>query len=443
MHRRAQEKAATGRVAASQMMLFCASVLLSITTSTSAFVVPAKTTRGTAPSTTTTTSRVVLQQALHPHEESQARRRATIALFALQSSDWALETTSSPPVFFPLPFEPETTTPQQQQQQLPLWQLAAAGSLATFLGDACVHPVDCLKTLLQSSDPATASNMGQAAAHLWHTAGWAGFYHGFWTYAGTDAAGGALKFAVWELWKRQFQQQQHLLLLMLGAGLAFMASSLVIVPGELIKQNLQVEHYASLAQALDGIWTQDGLPGFYAGYDGVCFRELPYTMLELGLYEVFKSSNNQKTTTTTQQQQQTTTMQQQQQPSNAQQHHDSNSNNNNNDSSTTREIASAAATGAVAAVLTTPFDTIKTKLMVDAEYAHSSFVECWISTIGSGGGVAALFAGVEARVAWLVPFVCIYMPLYDAFKKRLVQRQQQEERLESQRRVVGGESSSW
>lgn len=125
-----------------------------------------------------------------------------------------------------------SSSPSIQAVQLPLYQLMAAGSCATVLADMSMHPMDCIKTL-QQSDTGAGLSLVTAAQYLWTSSGVAGFYHGFLTYATTDAAGGALKFAVWEVWKQKtVDKQPAFAYLWAGAALAFLASSVLIVPGE-------------------------------------------------------------------------------------------------------------------------------------------------------------------------------------------------------------------
>jgi hypothetical protein len=71
-------------------------------------------------------------------------------------------------------------------------------------------------------------------------------------------------------------------------------------------------HYDGLYETVSAIHasTDDGISAFFLGYEGVLYRDIPYTMLELGLYELFKTvlmtNNNEEddvnspdTTTTT------------------------------------------------------------------------------------------------------------------------------------------------
>lgn len=184
---------------------------------------------------------------------------------------------------------------EDEDDELPLIQLALAGSIASWIADVSMHPIDCIKTV-QQSDSGIDLTFVQAIMQLWHAGGILAFYQGFLTYANADAVGGALKFSVWELWKNNPRVKELFtpvpwLQLWFGAALAFVASSVLIVPGELIKQQLQMGHYDNLYETVSAIHasTDDGISAFFLGYEGVLYRDVPYTMLELGLYEVFKT----------------------------------------------------------------------------------------------------------------------------------------------------------
>lgn len=312
--------------------------------------------------------------------------------------------------------EDENGNGEYDNINLPLFQLAAAGSIATVLGDAGMHPVDCVKTLQQSALGIDMSVL-QAINYLWTTAGVAGFYHGLMTYLASDAVGGALKFAIWEIWKQKTKDwEQRNAALLIGAALAFVGSSIVIVPGEFLKQQLQMSYYENLHQAASNIYATSGFGGFFVGYEGVLYRDIPYTMLELGLYEVLKSwisdfhSQSPKLPPST-----------------------------NGDKcekeapiiENWEEILAAAITGGTTAFLTTPLDTIKTKMMVDPDWGMgSSFVDCLLSTVHQHGW-QAVFAGALARVSWILPFTAIYLPLYDYLKRQLWKNYIMQQQLQS------------
>lgn len=357
------------------------------------------------------------------HHSTSRQRTATIALHASSSSrpdssKLSVSTSSSSTDdivdLTPLAFgtAPETVHPRLESGtdeanhgensltnigELPLHELALAGSITTLIADISMHPIDCIKTV-QQSDSGLDFSFVQAAAYLWETSGVMGFYHGFLLYALADGTGGALKFAVWELWKRSSENWSvpTWISLWAGAGLAFVASSIFIVPGELIKQQLQMSHYDGLIEAVTGIYATHGWPGFFVGYEGVLYRDIPYTMLELGLYEVFKQFLDARRSP-------------------------------NEQSNTFEQIMAAAVTGGITAFVTTPIDVVKTKLMVDTEYLDASFLQCMIASIQNHGW-HSVFAGVWARIGWILPFTAIYLPTYDALKSQLWKRHLQNQR---------------
>ena len=109
-----------------------------------------------------------------------------------------------------------------------------------------------------------------------------------------------------------------------------LASSLTLVPGEVIKIRLQSGIFSSISGCMADILKKDGIRGFYAGYGATLVRDVPFTMLELGIYENLKSLFRfiKNLTTLTPQE----------------------------------ELTAAAITGGVASFITTPLDLIKTKV---------------------------------------------------------------------------------
>lgn len=93
------------------------------------------------------------------------------------------------------------------------------------------------------------------------------------------------------------------------------------------------------------------------------------------------------------------------------------------------EIVAAAVTGGITGYLTNPLDMIKTKLMVDGPL-YSGFFDCVRKTVKING-VSSLFQGGAARVAWLMPFTAIYLPLYDILKRKMEETPLKEPKISS------------
>ena len=133
----------------------------------------------------------------------------------------------------------------------------------------------------------------------------------------------------------------------------------------------------------------EGIGGLFSGYYATLVRDVPYTMLELGLYENIKTfiRKFRKTETLTQ----------------------------------TEELTAAAITGGITGFLTTPLDLIKTRLMIQSSTGgqYTGIVDA-LNSIYQSGGIEALFTGSAARVAWLLPFTTIYLGVYEVTKRKIL-----------------------
>jgi hypothetical protein len=102
-----------------------------------------------------------------------------------------------------------------------------------------LHPVDTVKTI-QQLDGAT---MAGAARSIVKKSGPLGLYAGVGPYVTLDALSGCVKFAAYEACNRWAQanlrEDQLPAARFVSAGIAFMACSVVLVPGELLKLQLQ------------------------------------------------------------------------------------------------------------------------------------------------------------------------------------------------------------
>ena len=103
----------------------------------------------------------------------------------------------------------------------------------------------------------------------------------------------AIKFATFEISKlfceKNLPLKYHSMAQFACAAGAFLACSIVLVPGEVLKVRMQAGTVTSLSMGIKSIFKQDGLSGFFAGYGATLLRDVPYTMLELGIYENLKS----------------------------------------------------------------------------------------------------------------------------------------------------------
>lgn len=80
------------------------------------------------------------------------------------------------------------------KRELSTVDLAIAGAIAAIVGDASLHPIDCIKTV-QQSNIGYGTNMIVASKYIFNTFGLWGFYYGLAPYLVGDSIGSAVKFA--------------------------------------------------------------------------------------------------------------------------------------------------------------------------------------------------------------------------------------------------------
>ena len=255
-----------------------------------------------------------------------------------------------------------------------------AGLVATALSEFILTPLDAIKTLQQE----TALQLGVVAAaqRLFGRSGVRGLFAGGGEFLAFNALGGGIKFGVYErcLAKLRTVSRSGGAVVLLGtyvaAALSFFASSLVMVPGELIKMRLQIGRYTSLGHGVASIYASAGLLGFYEGFWAVCLREIPYTMLELGLYETMQAFARRARAKT--------------------------------ELNAVEKAVCATVTGTATGWLTNPLDLVKTRLMAGSR--DGGLVACFRSVQEEGG----LFKGAGARATSMLISFPIYFALYDA-----------------------------
>lgn len=71
---------------------------------------------------------------------------------------------------------------------------------------------------------------------------------------------------------------------------ASLLSSLLVVPNEAIRQNVQAHTYPSTLLAFKGILKERGVGGFYRGYRYSLMRDVPFDSLQFTLYQVARNS---------------------------------------------------------------------------------------------------------------------------------------------------------
>lgn len=275
---------------------------------------------------------------------------------------------------------------------LSLWELCVCGAFASAFADFVMHPIDTIKVFQQTSKVATT--ILSATSQIWKSGGIIGFYPGVLPYVFADSISGSIKFAVFEFAKTfseyRLNPKYYPISRFVCAAIAMLACSIALVPGEVIKTRLQSGAYGSFSQMLTTTLSEGGISGLFTGYAATMIRDIPYTMLELGLYENIKSFIR--------------------------------STKNKQDLDSNEELLAAAITGGITAFVTTPLDLVKTRLMVQStgSVVYGGVLDA-LHSIYSQGGISALFVGSSARIAWLLPFTTLYLGMYEYSKRKIIE----------------------
>ncbi|XP_049936720.1 uncharacterized protein LOC116265462 isoform X2 [Nymphaea colorata] len=212
---------------------------------------------------------------------------------------------------------------------------ALAGALAGIFVSLWLHPVDTVKTVIQSRRMDQKS-ISHVLGTILSEKGLMGLYRGIGSNLVTSAPISAVytftyeavKGAVVPLLPKEYHSFAHCT----AGGCASIATSFIFTPSERIKQQMQVgSRYGNCWNALIGIIQKGGLSSLYAGWGAVLCRNIPHSIIKFYTYESLKqwaSSSSQ----------------------NCLQH------------STLQTLICGGLAGSTAALFTTPFDVIKTRL---------------------------------------------------------------------------------
>jgi len=162
------------------------------------------------------------------------------------------------------------------------------------------------------------------------------------------------------------------------------------VPTEVIKTRSQTSSYGALTNpslaTAKLVWKADGLKGFYRGFGTTVMREIPFASLQFPMYEFFKYRLSYLL------------------------YHKP---------SSLRPFEASlcgSAAGGIAAVLTTPLDVLKTRVMLDLrDPSHPGYLSPLgrLRQIYFSEGIPALFAGVVPRTLWISAGGAVFLGMYE------------------------------
>lgn len=277
-----------------------------------------------------------------------------------------------------------------------------AGAAAAGAAVTAMHPLDTVKTVVQAAGSKSKGALGALGVVL-RTGGVPALYKGLPISLSGQIPAGAIKFAAFETFT-QFarklvpDQAGSAVVDFTCAALAFACCSVVLVPSELMKQRMQAGMYPNLWTGARTILKKEGPGAFYTGYNATMVRDVPYTMLEFGLYSQFKKIIRAVL--------------------------------KRKELTPSEEIVIGGVAGGCTGWLTTPLDLAKTRIMTQAKAStagatkYKGILDVLVQ-VGKEEGIGGLFKGSMARVVWLVPFTALYFGVHEASKRALLERKVQ------------------
>ncbi|KAK4741212.1 hypothetical protein SAY87_024800 [Trapa incisa] len=271
---------------------------------------------------------------------------------------------------------------------------AFAGAFAGIFVSLCLHPVDTIKTIIQSCR-AEERSLCYIGRSIISERGLTGLYRGISSNVASSAPISAIytftyesvKSALLPLFPREFYSVAHCL----AGGCASIATSFIFTPSEHIKQQLQVgSHYQNCWQALVGIMRTGGLPSLYAGWGAVLCRNIPHSVIKFYMYENLKHWMLSSVQCA-----------------------------GSGQPSTLQTLVCGGIAGSTAALFTTPFDVVKTRLQTQKPGSVCKYDGVFhaLQEISSQEGLRGLYRGLTPRLLMYITQGALFFASYEFFKR--------------------------
>ncbi|KAH7834580.1 hypothetical protein Vadar_017549 [Vaccinium darrowii] len=171
---------------------------------------------------------------------------------------------------------------------------AAAGGIAGAFTYVCLHPLDTVKTKLQTKGASEIySSALDAVVKTFQSKGILGFYSGVSAVIIGSTASSAVYFGTCEFGKSVLSKLPNypsVLIPPTAGAMGNIVSSAIMVPKELITQRMQAGAKGRSWEVLLRILERDGVLGLYAGYSATLLRNLPAGVLSYSSFEYLKAA---------------------------------------------------------------------------------------------------------------------------------------------------------
>ncbi|KAL9995719.1 putative mitochondrial carrier protein [Helianthus debilis subsp. tardiflorus] len=261
---------------------------------------------------------------------------------------------------------------------------ALAGGLACALSTSVMHPIDTIKTRVQAS----TLSFPQMIAKL-PELGFRGVYRGSVPAIIGQFSSHGLRTGIFEASKIVLINVAPTLPDLQVQSVASFCSTVlgtaVRIPCEVLKQRLQAGIFNNVGEAIICTWQQDGPTGFFRGTGATLCREVPFYVAGMGLYGESKKVVQQAL---------------------------------GRELEPWETIAVGAISGGLAAVTTTPFDVMKTRMMTAPPGRPVSMSMIALSILRHEGPLG-LFKGAIPRFFWIAPLGAMNFAGYELMKNAM------------------------
>lgn len=269
----------------------------------------------------------------------------------------------------PLNMPKSTSTAQTVGSSLSFTEKMCAGAIARGVAQTVLHPVDVVRTRLQARGVSQSFRPSV-------------FIKGVIPQISLAIPAGAIQFVAFEAAKEQLarllpdERLSQTRALLAGAFGALAAASCRI-PQEVLKQRIQADIYPNIGAALRGTLA-NGPAGLYTGWLATISRDVPWNALSFMFHaqgkRIFSDIKGRAP-------------------------------------APDENLAIAGTAGAVAAIIMTPIDVVKTRIMTSKVAAG---IIPTLQTILREEGAATLMKGVIPRILFLAPLAGITFSVYEA-----------------------------
>ncbi|KAL1827259.1 hypothetical protein DCAR_0206409 [Daucus carota subsp. sativus] len=246
---------------------------------------------------------------------------------------------------------------------------AGGGGLAGAFTHVCLHPLDTIKTKLQTKGAKELyKGPFDAIFKTFQSDGLFGFYRGISAVIVGSTCSSAMYFGSCEFGKSILSKLEYpsVLIPPTAGAIGNVISSAIMVPKELITQRMQTGAKGGSWEVLLKIVEKDGVLGLYAGYSATLLRNLPAGVLSYSSFEYLKAAVLSRTKQT--------------------------------DMNPFQSVICGALAGVIAASLTTPLDVVKTRLMTQVRRDASAGVSATLKQILMEEGWVGFSHGMAPRI---------------------------------------------